>query len=108
SRSLRAAGRSAAPSGSRPSCTPWRSGRWSRYCSPASPSVALPWGGTSLTALNSVRCLGEDDEVPIDITDPDLPMASVRIEMYVGDDLGGNVADPADRGVEVVGLEPDR
>jgi hypothetical protein len=35
-------------------------------------------------------------------------MASVRVEMYVGDDLGGNVADPADRGVEVVGLEPDR
>ena len=52
--------------------------------------------------------VGEDDEVPVEIADPDLPMASVRVEVYVGDDLGGNVADPADRGVEIVDLEPDR
>ncbi|MGH3513361.1 MAG: hypothetical protein ACRDQV_11590 [Pseudonocardiaceae bacterium] len=36
--------------------------------------------------------VGEDDEVPVEIADPDLPMASVRVEVYVGDDLGDSSA----------------
>ncbi|MGH3533833.1 MAG: hypothetical protein ACRDQG_03855 [Pseudonocardiaceae bacterium] len=33
--------------------------------------------------------VGEDDEVPVEIADPDLPM---RVEVYVGDDLGDSSA----------------
>jgi hypothetical protein len=56
----------------------------------------------------SADCVGEDDEVAVEIADPDLPMTSVGIEVDVSDDLGVDVIDPANRGVEGVDLEPDR
>jgi hypothetical protein len=52
--------------------------------------------------------LGKDDEVAVEVAEPDLAMTSVRIDVYVGHDLYLGLSDPAYRSVEGIDLEPDR
>jgi hypothetical protein len=51
---------------------------------------------------------GEDDEVFIRIAQPELAVASVRIDVHVGHNLGVRFAGTLNDAVEVVGLKPHR
>jgi hypothetical protein len=60
----------------------------------------------SVWLLNSRSIwLGEDEEVAVEVADPDFAVTGVRVEMYVGDDMRVRVADPGYDGVEAVDLE---
>jgi hypothetical protein len=51
--------------------------------------------------------LGEHHEITVEIPDPDLTMASIRIHMDIGHHLSFSVPNPRDQSVEVVDLEPE-
>jgi hypothetical protein len=51
--------------------------------------------------------VGQNDEVAVEVAEPDLTMPSVGVEMYVGLDDDVTLLDPIDRGIERVQLEPD-
>ncbi|HEX4337298.1 MAG TPA: hypothetical protein VH062_15385 [Polyangiaceae bacterium] len=49
---------------------------------------------------------GENDEISVEIAQPDLTVAGVGVQVHVGDDAGLHFPDACDRGIEIVDLEP--
>src|SRR3954467_2867445 len=52
--------------------------------------------------------LGEHDEVVVEIAEPDLAVAGVRVHVHVGDDRPLRCATARDGGIELRHLEPER